>query len=184
MKPFWRDNPLSEKEQALLDSVLAAHRESCFRENISSVAVKMAAAAKVSMFQSFAAALSTLGGMHGPVEQTHRLLAADGPAMEAMAYLDRGEKVPGWGNSFYRGIPDPLWKEAASLLETHFLSISNAISDVTALLYVRGFKLFPNPSAYTAAAGIALGMTEHLSAYLLIEGRSSGWAELYYKQRI
>ena len=43
-------------------------------------------------------------------------------------------------------------------------------------------KIFPNPSCFTAAAGVVLGMPVPLVPLLFVAGRIDGWAELAFKR--
>lgn len=177
--PFWRDTELAPHEKALLRAVLDAHYHSTFRDNLSTVAVKLSACGSGDYTKALAAALSTLGGVHAPLVQTHQFLSCEDPPMAARRLLDAGLKVPGWGSSFVKGEKDEKWLPVEKLLAEHWWPLYEKIDMVTAVLRMSGKDLHPNPSAYTAATAIILGMKADLAPYLFVAGRLQGWSEVF-----
>lgn len=178
MSPFWREAPLTEHEQLLLDRLYEAHAQSAFRENCSTQALCVAAAGSRSLPQSLIAALSTLGERHAPLVATYELLSDSDPVGIASFMLANGQKVPGWGNSFYKG-PDPLWVPVMQVLDEHFIHMAAKLTSISAVFYSRGKPLQPNPSAFTAATAIILGMPKELSPWLFISARLTPWCHLF-----
>lgn len=178
MKIFWRTSPLAPFERDLLDQVLEAHRRSALRANASTVVLQNAFAASGSFTQAVSAALNTLGWPHGCVREAYRHLAGD----LILPPMFLNEKIPGWGNAFHKGCPDPLWTEVDRTLE--MFDIARRLEAITAALHQRGKRVFPNPAGYTAAAAIALGIPEALSPALFVAGRLDGWAELLAQSTI
>lgn len=176
MKVWFRAEPLKEKEQALLAAVLAAHDASARRANLSADAVLRSAIGAGDYFKAIAAGLLTMGGAHGPVEQTIDFLSSENPAKHADALVASGFKVPGWGNSFYKGKPDELWEEVDFVLREHFTEWAEKLDSVTESLKK---KVYPNPSAYTAVTALILGAPKESAAYLLIAGRLAAWSEAF-----
>jgi citrate synthase len=176
----WRKEPLSEPEKTLLGAVLLAHHKSSFRNNASSVAVVNAAAASRDLAKSIVAGLMTLGGRHAPIEQTYNLLAVRDPAAIVTDIVSSGGKVPGWGGTFQKDQPDPIWAEVSKLLEELYPSLAARLDAITEALHAEGKKIYPNPSAYTAAAAIALGLQPELAVYLFIGGRLDAWTRLAF----
>lgn len=178
MNVVWRKEPLSEQEKKLFDAVTAAHHNSSFRDNASSIAVLNAAAAARDLAKAIAAGLMTLGGRHAPIEQTINLLGVEHPATIVSDLVRLGKKVPGWGGTFQKDQCDPIWAEAADLIEEHYPELAAKLDVITEALHAEGKKIYPNPSAYTAAAAIALGVPAKLGVYLLINGRLDAWTQL------
>jgi citrate synthase len=177
--PWWRKEPLSDVETELLRRVAEAHADSARRDNISSVMLRSAYAGSGNFSGAIAGALLTLGGMHAPIEQTVQLLECANPAVVAREMLGRGEHVPGWGNSFHRGVPDPIWVGVDAFLREHFGELSEVMDAVSAeLWHVKGLVLLPNPSAFTATTAIAVGIPARAAAWLFISGRLDAWAKL------
>lgn len=178
MTPFWRTDPLNDDEAKLLQLTLEAHAASAFRPNASSVALCNAAVASHDFSKALTGALATLGGAHAPLADTYALLISsecDAPER----FLLTGRKVPGWGNSFVKGQPDPIWELVAVQLERLNPTLAERLHSVTDMLRAVGKRLYPNPSAYTAAVAITLGIPPHLTPWLFIQGRLLSWSQLF-----
>lgn len=184
LHPCWRSAPLSAQEDALIYETLAAHHRSALRANVSTVALQNAALGSNNYVQSIVAALVTLGGAHAPILNTIRFLRL--PERERKESVEQhvvnGWRVPGWGNSFVQGRPDPIWERVQQLLEKTWPDIWEAISKTTEWLHKLNKQVWPNPSAYTAAAAMALNIPEHLAEYLFVVGRISAWTALWAGQ--
>lgn len=176
MQAFWTDQPLTESQQALLNLVFEAHCRSALRENISTHAVALSAQGSGSYTNAIAAALCTLGGVHAPIEETYKVLTN---ADYALQLLEDGKKVPGWGNSFHKEA-DPLWENVNKFIKKHYPDACLTIEAVTeAIEKVKGKRIHPNPSCYTAATAIILGIPSHLAAWLFVQGRLAGWSMIF-----
>lgn len=169
----------SALQLALVAALNQAHAQAALRGNISSTTVANAAAGSGSYTASIAAALLTLGGLHGPLQQTQELLERDDPAAAALAMLDRGRKVPGWGNSFIKGEEDPVWAPVRAALKEHWPAVLEDIDAVTTALHGRGKPVYPNPSAYTAACSIVVGLPPCACAYLFVNARLGTWTRIF-----
>jgi citrate synthase len=179
IKAFWReDGLLTENEIYLLEALFEAHYHSCFRDNASSVAIRLASDSSGTLSKALIAALATLGGKHAPLEQTIQLLLTEAPSLLVDTYLKRGQKVPGWGGSFQGNAIDPIWSQVDTLLSNLYPRIWDTMNCVTARLQQRGKMVHPNPSAFTACVAIALSVPVKLAPYLFIYGRLPGWVEL------
>jgi citrate synthase len=171
---FWREDPLNESEVALLDAVLKAHDASARRDNISTVNLKNAAIGSGRYTNALVAALSSIGGPHGPVLEAMGFI--DGGRVDE--YLDFGFKIPGWGNSFVKGQPDPIWSDVDSLLNEHWKAMHSRLEAVTKELHGAGKNVFPNPGGYTAAAALILGLPAEIASWLFVAGRLNAWSEM------
>lgn len=183
LAPFWRSEPLSEQETALLDALMQAHHASCFRGNESSEAVIRTAISSGQYANAIAAAVLTTGGMHAPIGMTMRVLSSfqDGDAI-VEEYVSKGMRVPGWGNSFIKGKKDDLWLGVDALIEQHWTPTAKRMEGITFELHKLGKMIYPNPSAYTAACALILGMPPFIAPILFFLGRLAGWTELIARQ--
>jgi citrate synthase len=181
---FWREAPLSEAEHELLRLLEIAHDASARRQNASTAAALNAYGGSGSYTNGLASALLTLGGLHGPIRQTVDLLTNATPVYEAELLLRAGRKVPGWGSSFVRGAPDPIWRDVAQWFEDadgtdhdhHSLAI--IVDQVTRALHRYGKFVYPNPSAWTACTAIVLGLPAEFAPYLFVASRLRAWTQL------
>jgi citrate synthase len=178
IEPFWREKPFSEDEFRLLEVLYCAHRASAQRTNASSVTVANAAGGSGELSKAVAAGLLTIGGKHGPIVQTFEFLDRPDPAHYVELYLDRQQMVPGWGGTFQKDAPDPLWEETRLVLKEFYPLFIAKIDLVTAELHRLGRGIYPNPSAYTATVALALGMPAKLSPYLFIASRLDAWVQI------
>jgi citrate synthase len=174
--PFWRGEALSIEEELLLDVLFDAHHRSSYRQNPSTVAVINAANGSGCLSNAISAGLNSLGVRHGPIVATTNFLSLPDPAASIPVLLNVGAKVPGWGGTFQKDAPDPVWHEIHDLLVTY--PISHKIAKVTEALHARGKTVYPNPSAYTAAVAIVLGIPPPIAPYLFIAARLSAWSVL------
>jgi citrate synthase len=179
MKAFWRKNKedleMTPEHYELLEQLFAAHHRSCFRDNPSSVAVMLSAHASGDLAKAISCAIATMGARHAPVEATVQFLSLENPELEVASILKRGRKVPGWGGTFQKDLPDPLWAKVNELIPE---PLQDKLAAVTAMLHQYGKLIWPNPSAYTACVAIVLGMPPKLAPYLFIHGRLTGWAQI------
>jgi citrate synthase len=180
MNVFWRETPLGKEELELYQLVLEAHERSAKRCNVSHQAVMMAAVGSGDYFKSIAAGLMTLGFTHGCVERTFHFLNRPNPEMAVKEMIGIGLKIPGWGSSFHKLEPDPMWDYVDHCLEEHFNPTHATFGRIEDEIFLatKGKELFANPSAYTAAAAIILGIPASISAYLLVAGRLATWTQL------
>lgn len=178
--PFWRVEPFSHSERDLLDALFLAHHKSSFRDNPSSMTAINAAHGSGQLEKAIAAAILTIGGRHGPLQATASFLSLNRPETAVSTYLSIGEKVPGWGGAFQKTAPDPIWTEVNDLLPP-WSNIWAKLDAVTSELHRQGKKIYPNPSAYTAATAIVIGLPIELTPYLFIAARLSPWTQIASK---
>lgn len=178
---WWRPESLNDVEQRLLAVLFQAHHLSCFRPNVSSITVANAAAGSNDVGKAIAAAILTLGGKHAPLEQTYLFLSRSEPDKSVSAIVKENGKVPGWGGTFQKDDPDPIWQDMDAVLRESYPSITEKIDKVTGELSRLGKKVGPNPSAYTAAAAIVLGLPAKLAVYLFLAARLEPWASIAFQ---
>jgi len=163
----------------LLDAVLEAHHESALRGNCSHHALAMAAFGSGDYFKSIAAGLLTLGGLHAPLVKTYDLLSSPDCLDQVDQALATKQRIAGWGNAFSKGEHDPIWVPVALLLAKESPALALKITAITNRFHERGKDLYPNPSCYTAASALALGIPRAGVGELLIRGRLKAWTEEY-----
>jgi citrate synthase len=96
-----------------------------------------------------------------------------------MLLLDK-RRVPGWGNAFVKGRPDPIWTPVEERLP---IAQRAQIERVTLTLHAHGKLLFPNPSCFTAAVALTMRLPREITPYLLICGRLGTWTHEYARVR-
>jgi hypothetical protein len=105
----------------LMSLLKEAHNKSAYRSNASTGALINTFHASGSYTNSIAAALMTLGGLHGPIEKTIALLRSAKQSESISRFIDDilavGGRVWGWGNSFIKGGHDEDWEDVRLYLE-------------------------------------------------------------------
>lgn len=177
MNIFWRKEPFTEKEMALVGSVCRAHEASTYRHNASTHEIVSAAMGGASFGRGLVGAINSLESAHGPIEATCKLLKADHQEIKDAIAL--GKLIPGWGNSFKKDAVDEKWEEVDAVLNQNFPESHKVIWDITQLLKTLGKPLFPNPSCYTAATANIIGLPPQAAIYLFVYSRLSAWGHLY-----
>jgi citrate synthase len=176
---FWRQEPLSPDEERLLLTVEQAHRKSALRDCASSVAVRSAAGGSGSFEAALAAGLLNLGGKHAPIREIFQFLEKE--KSDQQHDIISGRKIPGWGNSFFKGTPDPDWYAVRPAF-LPFQGVLDRIDFITTVLHSVGKKLYPNAGCYTAAAARIVGLPAETASYLLISARLPIWTYLAQKE--
>lgn len=170
---------MSGAEAALLAAVRRAHIASVQRANTSRAVFLSTINGSGNYVNGLIAALATLGGNHAPIAQTMWVLSQPDLPATIRELLAEGQRVPGWGNSFVRGEPDDLWTEVDALLAKEFTPLHLQLVAGTTTLHTAGKLLFPNPSAYTAAAALLVGLRPDVAPWLFVSARLDGWTQLH-----
>lgn len=165
----------------LLDALYKAHAEVALRANPSLTALTLTASGSASYFNAIASALLTLGGLHGPLTATFDLLASEDPLGEVDARLAAGYRIPGWGNSFHKGEVEPAFRPVAKLLQEVCPELGEKIDLITKHIHGRGLNIYPNPSTYTAATAIVVGLPREAVGMLVIQARIIPWTSEFVR---
>lgn len=173
MKPFWREEELTQAEQMLVALLYTAHQKSTFRNNISTNVAINSAVGSGGYCNGIAAAILTLGGVHAPLLQGIEFL--NGIVETPLKSLPGG-KVPGWGNSFIKGEKDPDWLEVDAKIKELHPQLYSRIEGVTNMLHKAGKEIYPNPGCYTAATAIILRMPAPIAPFLFVSARLEPWS--------
>ncbi len=177
---FWRTDPIPPREKELYEAVMHAHGASAYRENASTVGLLNSYAGSGDYVQALIGALSTLGGKHAPLAETYKFIKGYIPTPDGR-YLGGYDGIcQGWGNSFEKGHPDPLWTGVEEALDG--FPIGARIREITESLHSAGKMVFPNPSAFTAGAAIALKCPVEVIPWFFVAGRISSWSQLLLAQ--
>tara|TARA_R110002167_G_scaffold79892_3_gene219980 strand:+ start:1116 stop:1616 length:501 start_codon:yes stop_codon:yes gene_type:complete len=157
---------------------MAVHASLAGRENFSSLLVGQCASLGKDYISSIAATLLTLGGTHGPTEQTVNFLLQSSE-FDAKVYFKHGLTIPGWGSAFRKGEPDPYFDVIDSYLFEDNNYLWKRIKEYTNKIHDEGKIIYPNAACYTAAVAITEEIPAEASAYLLIAGRLGVWTDIY-----
>lgn len=193
-EPFWKlrdrhdptsvDPVFAPAENALLTALWDAHQAVAMRGNASGTAFTMAYQGSGDYTKALAGALATLGEKHGPIVRTARWLTQlllSNTSMPVAPWVTG--TVNGWGNSLIKGRNDPDFLRVRDHLENINPGLVERIDSITGALHARGKHIYPNPSCWTAAVAITVGLPAELSPYLFIAARLPVWSRAVLDQR-
>lgn len=166
--------------ERLLDTFARCHQGSAMRnQNMSSVALQIAASSGATMAHSVASSLLTLGDKHGPADLA-RIAIYDRSTESIEASVENGEKVCGWGNSFYKTSVDPSFLDLAHLVREEYPDHEEKLKRVSEIIFKSSGKaLYPNPAAYTAVCAEILNLPRGSEIMLFILARVPAWSALW-----
>lgn len=162
---------------AILTVLYAAHDASALRQNPSHEALILATVGSGSYLQAVTAAMMTLGGTHAPLIDTCYFLRQDHPEQSVPRFLDVRRRIPGWGNGFVKGEPDPIWADTDQALREAAPELMAKVEAVTTALHEAGKMIYPNPSCYTAVTALLLELLPEASPFLFLYARLPTWTQ-------
>ena len=162
------------------------HQTIARRHNASTVAIITGAKLGKDFFASMSSALLTLGNIHAPLTQTNKILSMSYPFNYIYDCLNQGYKIPGWGSSFVKGEPDPVFDDLRFLLKGEQPRLMEVVDEITDRLgHSLRVPVHPNASCYTMLcfAGYPDTVDKEsrslMGANFLIKSRLPVWTELY-----
>lgn len=167
------------KEPVLMMLALDAHRLAAWNDNASSLAFRVASMSSGDFLHGVVAALMTLGKRHAPVEEARHMIYVAGQE-EMRELVESGEKVPGWGNSFYKDSIDPAFSEVDAWIRKEQPDHAKILDEKTEMVRELTEKdLYPNAASYTAICAEILGLPAGLAVLLFVQGRLGSWAQMF-----
>ena len=168
---------MSKVADKWMSEILGLHQELALRPNASTQTVQGMAQLGKSFMDSVAVGVQTLGGFHAPIVQTAKLWLMSYPDFKAdiIRRIDAGEKVPGFGSSFIKDGPDPVF-DKLDVPEAYMYRLEERRALVSKYL---GVDLWPNAAAYTAIYADMLCIKPELAPKLVLQGRMDAWAHAW-----
>lgn len=171
---FPRENPWTEAEQSLFDTICHSHyRASLDNECVSSTAVRCSKIGGAAMTAQFIAGLTTVGSRHAPVIEAREILFGTDDK-EWLTMFNLGCAIPGFGNQFYRDKIDPSFQPAFDALPEATRSRLNFIA-ATIRERKGNDTIFPNAASITAAVAHHLNLPKGAELLIFLIGRGAGW---------
>ncbi len=170
--------PLTPEKEALLEALFEAHTKAARdNNNLSSAVARAAWKGSRSFVQAVTSATLTIGGDHGPIVQARDLFRSAKPA-DIDHMIQMGQKIPGFGNSFFKDRIDPAFQPVADLLQEKFTDAWVRIVTLRNALAQAGKSLFPNAAILSAAVCEVLGVPDGIEPLLFLLPRLPVWALL------
>jgi citrate synthase len=166
--------PVPERDEVweLTNRVMDAHAASAAQNQcVSSVAVKVCNSGNPGLC-SIAAAILTIGAVHGPILDAREVWLKGLPKE-----VSRANKVPGFGNSFFSE-GDPKWSPVRSCLKTSFPDQFSRLSKMESEMFKLSPSLYANAAMYTAITCELLQVPIGQEALLFILPRMPVWFAL------
>jgi citrate synthase len=171
------DRQLTENETVLIGLIFDAHSNAAQNNyNASKQACSIAMQGSGSFVQSVASAILTLGsvvGRHGVTLGARRLLRGE---VSVQDIIERGDMVPGFGNSFHKDGIDPAFVLVNEYISLNWSNYSDRVNAIRESISKYGKNLFPNPAMFTAITSEILGVRDGFESVLLIIPRIQSWA--------
>ena len=152
------------------------HKRLAKRGNASSQIVASMAVLGKPMYESFAAALLSMGNIHAPIEKACNFF--NNKEWKEQVHLTKSlnKKVPGFGSTFCKG-EDPIIEEAISQLP---VTTIKRIEDMRELVHeVFNPNLYPNAALATAAYAFSNDINPKEAQFLVLQGRLRVWKDIY-----
>lgn len=168
---------LSDEQQRLLDATIQAHQTAArSNKNISSITMLNASMGSGRLENGIAAAILTIGNLHAPLIGA-RGLYLNGQKDVVLAMLSRKQKIPGFGNSFFKTSLDPAWNDVWTIIQTSFPKIEARIAELSAWMIEGGKPLYPNAALLTAAVLEEVGWRHGAEQSFFILARIPVWVD-------
>lgn len=187
-----------EEVESLMIAVTEAHyRAGADNDSISRSVFRATYEGSGDVMKGIAAAILSIGGKHGPLFQARGLIGLFHlNPVKAYELIDEclqaGEKVPGFGNSFFKTEIDPAFEEVYlkyADLYSSIYGVSETSNPVNLLWerfsrakYDQTFKygdkcVYPNAALITGAVAHLCQGVPYIENWTFITGRSRAWIE-------
>lgn len=167
---------LNAAQRRLLEAVMVAHQRSAVENgNVSSEVFRNAVSGSGSFRQAVCAGILSTGGPHAPIAQA-RAVFESGTVEAIEKAISAGKKVPGFGNSFYKGRMDPAWESVLGILAEDFINAYLRLCNLSRPIGDK--KVLPNAAMFTAIACHICGIPHGLEDSLFMVSRIPAWADM------
>lgn len=163
----------------LVSALFAAHREAAIaNDNASKLCVQQAYGGSGRFENAIIAGMATIGALHAPLAAARELWESEA-SWQRM--LDCGERVPGFGNSFWPA-GDPAFDQVESCLAAAYPHEYSVYEALCARIGA-AIGLMPNAAMYTAIVASICEVPRGLECTLFALARIPAWAELCASQQ-
>lgn len=160
----------------LYEKFIEMHTEMAFRNNASSSIIRAMANLGKPLNDAVAAGLLTLDTIHAPIRSACECFNHFAANEELNASF-AGDKVPGFGSSWFKNEPDPVVRKFTNCLNGETVGIIDAYTS-----YVQenwNPTLYPNAALATAAFAWEEDIDPVTAMSKVIVGRIDAWVSIY-----
>ena len=189
--PYAKSNVKNRHCHQLLALVLDAHFNSARNQNnISSTYFINTLLTTDNMASAIASSVLTIGKYHAPITQARNVFTTWSHKDIADA-IQRKEKVPGFGNAFYKDDIDPAWFPVREYLRTFIPELYSHLETLTYVVNTERQKnsnkkinpIFPNPAMYSAIVTELFGWEEGSELSFFVLARLPAWVSLAFESK-
>lgn len=174
----------------LVSALFAAHREAAIaNDNASKLCVQQAWGGSGRFENAIIAGMATIGALHAPLSAARELWEDDEFENRIRVMLTNGERVPGFGNSFFPDI-DPAFRRVWHEIDDAYSPYQRECGRMFAMMHTiePGAKdserrLWPNAAMLTAIVASICEVPRGLESALFALARIPAWAELCASQQ-
>ena len=168
----------NKEDKEILRLLFEAHEFAAERnESASSNLFKMSCFGSGDFDKAVIAAIAMTGNLHAPIKDTRRILFHTSK-QNILDMIDHGEKIPGFGNSFYKDGVDPSFIELNRYIRDRYFTIYKIVPWTQEMLRLSGKILYPNAALYTAIVAEIIGFKNGAESFLFIYSRLPIWAKM------
>jgi citrate synthase len=186
-----------DEKDSLLSELIQAHYKAASNNSISKMVFQATFEGSGNVVNAISAGLLTIGDKHGPLYQARALVKAYEEDPEnarnfMFSLLKEGEKIPGFGNSFFKTGIDPAFYDVYRHYAEVFLRVhetypsQNTVYELWEVFYNlksldlprNGFAgIYPNAAIITGAIMELCGCVPFYENWIFINGRTRAWIE-------
>jgi citrate synthase len=162
------------KDDTLLNLLVKAHQDAARNNpNASAELCKVATEGSGDFTKGVIAGLAATGGAHAPLGAARTVYKYG-----FINYWDTGEKVPGFGNSFYKDKIDPAFVPTITHIKKYHTKYFERVVHLTnEIQKLMGKRLQPNAALITACVAEILEIPLGYESLIFMLARIPVWAE-------
>jgi citrate synthase len=171
-------NEITPEKQELFQAVFDAHDSAARKNhNASSGAALNSFFGSGHLTNAIASAILSVGNNHGPINEA-RVVYENFDENYFKHSVKLGNKIAGFGNSFFKDKIDPSWSNVDELIRSKFSKAASRIDELHKWMKECGKSVHPNAALYTAVLCNEIGLIHGLESVLFILSRTSAWASM------
>lgn len=163
---------LNTEQVRLLQATIDAHQTAALKNenNASAFAFWNSMAGSGRVESAIASFCLAIGHLHAPILEA-RGLYEEGERLNVLGRLNDGQKIAGFGNSFYKTSLDPAWDEVMNVIRMSFPKTDARIQELCSWMAEGGKPLYPNAALLTGAVCSELKIPHALETSLFVVWR-------------
>ena len=169
---------MTPDRQEFLEAVLKAHDTAARNNaNVSSAAYQNTLLGSGRIENAIVSGLLSIGGGHAPFEAARRVFECY-QKVDVEVTANLGQKIPGFGNSFFKNRYDPAWLPVVNLVREKFPTKNERILQLTQWVFETTHRqILPNAALYTAAFCVECQIPRGKESLIFLLARLPAWVQ-------